>query len=127
MADFDDVDVPEVPATFKTEYEKTYIEYFRLTADHMPPDPNAVPKTEPEPEPSVKIEPYDAEFARNKRFRTERVKLKCRICSEIFESRYAFSRHVLTHEVRCVNCHVKYKTRRELNDHEPHCTRRYGR
>ena len=40
MADFDDVDVPEVPAGFKTEYEKTYVEYFLLTAETSDSEPS---------------------------------------------------------------------------------------
>ena len=34
MADFDDVDVPEIPKTFKSEYEQTLSEYFRLTGTY---------------------------------------------------------------------------------------------
>ena len=98
-----------------------------IPAEHMPEDPNAVPKTEPDPEPVVKVEPYDVEFARNKEFRTRKAEYKCRICKQIFTSRYGFSRHILTHEVRCANCHVKYDTWRQLNEPEPHCPRRYGR
>lgn len=52
---------------------------------------------------------------------------KCRICAEIFDTRYQFAVHVAKHEIQCVNCKCKYKTWKELENHEVYCTRRFGR
>ena len=52
---------------------------------------------------------------------------KCRICSEIFNSRYSFAVHINKHEVKCVNCKCKYETWKKLEEHEIYCTRRFGR
>ena len=52
---------------------------------------------------------------------------KCLICGDIFNTRYQFAVHVAQHEVRCVNCKCKYKTWKELENHEDYCTRRFGR
>ena len=52
---------------------------------------------------------------------------KCRICEEIFTSRYAFTLHVNKHAKKCVNCKVEYKTWKEVENHEPFCARRFGR
>ena len=52
---------------------------------------------------------------------------KCRICEEIFNSRYEFAVHVSKHEIRCVNCKAVYETWRDLEAHEDFCPRRYGR
>ena len=38
IQDFDGVDIPDI-SNVKTEYEQVYAEYFRVTADDMPPDP----------------------------------------------------------------------------------------
>ena len=52
---------------------------------------------------------------------------KCRICEEIFNTRYEHAVHVAKHDIKCVNCNCKYKTWKELEDHEVYCTRRFGR
>jgi len=52
---------------------------------------------------------------------------KCRICEQIFNTRYEHAVHVAKHDIKCVNCNCKYKTWKDLEDHEVYCTRRFGR
>ena len=52
---------------------------------------------------------------------------KCRICGDIFNTRYQFAVHIAKHDIQCLNCKCKYKTWKELKDHEVYCTRRFGR
>jgi len=52
---------------------------------------------------------------------------KCRICTKMFESKYAFTCHVNKHKKRCNNCRVVFKTWKEVENHEEFCPRRFGR
>jgi len=74
----------------------------------------------------VKTETTEPEPSGNSISRTEYC-YKCRICFEIFNTRYQFAVHVAKHEIRCVNCKCVYKTWKELEEHEVYCTRRFGR
>jgi len=56
-------------------------------------------------------------------------KYSCRLCDKKFNSRYTLYIHLNKghkDKIQCVNCKCRYKTWRELEDHEPYCTRRYG-
>ena len=61
--DFEGVEVPDIPDV-KSEYDKIYDQYFRVTADHMPPDP--VVEAQRAEEAEVKKEIEEAEKARVK-------------------------------------------------------------
>lgn len=51
----------------------------------------------------------------------------CRICDETFKTRWEHAIHVNTHPIKCVNCHCEYNSRRDLEEHEEYCARRFGR
>ena len=55
--------MPDIPDV-KSEYDKIYDQYFRVTADHMPPDP--VVEAQRAEEAEVKKEIEEAEKARVK-------------------------------------------------------------
>ena len=75
----------------------------------------------------VKIEPADHQEVVVPTQEREQFAFKCRICGEVFTSRYAFTIHVNKHEKKCVNCKVEYKTWKDFGNHEPFCARRFGR
>ena len=75
----------------------------------------------------VKIEPEEHHEIPVPTQQREQFAFKCRICGDIFTSRYAFTLHVNKHEKKCINCKVEYKTWKEVDDHEPFCARRFGR
>ena len=75
----------------------------------------------------VKIEPDSSDEIRIPPENLEQFAFKCRICAELFTSRYAFTLHVNKHEKKCVNCKVVYQTWKEVENHEPFCARRFGR
>ena len=52
---------------------------------------------------------------------------KCRICTKMFESLYAFTCHVNKHKKRCQKCRLVFKTWKELENHDEFCARRFGR
>ena len=52
---------------------------------------------------------------------------KCRICDEVFKTRWEHAIHVNKHTIRCLNCKCEYKSFRALEDHEQYCPRRFGR
>jgi len=140
LKDFEGVEVPDIPDV-KSEYDKIYDQYFRVTADHMPPDP--VVEAQRAEEAEVKKEIEEAEKARVKEeqkdappeyLRKEENPIprelrsyKCRICDKVMKTKYEFYVHVNKHEAKCVNCNVVYKSWKKLEAHEPYCTRRFGR
>jgi hypothetical protein len=131
LQDFDGMDIPDV-SNFKSEYDLVYADYFAATAHHMPADDYV--KTEPvdSEETTVKTELREDEYPdgegrRQREERHKKKKYKCRLCEKVMTSRYEFYRHITTHEVKCVNCHCVYKQWKDLENHEVHCTRRYGR
>jgi len=137
LKDFDGVDIPDI-SNVKTEYEQVYAEYFRVTADDMPPDP----VVEEQKAKELKIK-KEAEEARIKQEKSEELppylrkdpnpiprelrSYKCRICQKVMKTKYEFYCHVNTHPAKCVNCHVTYKSWKKLEEHEVYCTRRFGR
>ena len=54
-------------------------------------------------------------------------KYKCRICKKLFDSKYAFTIHINKHKKRCQNCHIIFKSWKEVENHSEFCSRRYGR
>merc|ERR1711885_28587 len=63
LKDFEGVDVPDIPDV-KSEYDKIYEQYFRNTADDMPPDP--IVEAEKAKEAAIKREIEEAEQLRIK-------------------------------------------------------------
>jgi hypothetical protein len=52
---------------------------------------------------------------------------RCRICLEVFSSRYAFAIHINKHKKKCVNCNLLFKSWKEVENHKEFCSRRHGR
>ena len=76
---------------------------------------------EPEPEPEPAPEPSTTSY----RFLSTQ-SFGCRICPKQFSTRFAFVLHLKKHEVKCVNCGVKFKKWKELKNHEKSCARRFN-
>ena len=140
LMDFDGIDIPDV-SDFKTEYDKVYAEYFRVTACDMPPDP--VVEAQNETLRKIKLEYQAAEEAKIKIEKQEELPAylqkdpctipremrcyKCRVCDKVVKTKYEFFVHVNTHPAKCVNCHVVYESWKKLDEHEVYCSRRFGR
>ena len=52
---------------------------------------------------------------------------KCRICDLMCTSRYSFTLHVNKHEKKCSKCNLTFETWKNLENHEPFCSSRFGR
>ena len=52
--------------------------------------------------------------------------LGCRICPQIFETKFGYIYHVRRHRPQCINCHTHLKHWNDLKSHENSCSRRFG-
>lgn len=50
---------------------------------------------------------------------------RCRLCSEIFSSRYAYAIHINNHEIACFKCKIKFETWTDVDEHVVYCPLRF--